>query len=490
VVAVVWFLTAAIVAGVFQNEFLLAGIVGALALRAVFTGAGRLWAWLALALVCALVGAAGSARVRADSAHVVNAVGRHGAAPMLLVGYVASFPASGPFGTSFLYETDVAGRGVRLAMRAAFFDIDYGDSFVCRARVSARPGDAYLLSREAAGSARVRLADTECAAIDPRGTPHGRRFWSWHRAARTRLSRALANDAALPLGLLLGERGYLDRRLRDAVIRLGIAHLLALSGMHLTVIALIAIVLARALPRGRDLLILFALTAYVGMVGDVQSLTRAYVMALLMILARALARPVRPVDCLGKALFVMLLVSPVAILSVGLQLSFAATLAVLMAVERIPFLRGGRALHSGGLRRLAHRLAGALAGALVISVAVEIVIAPLQFYHFGQISVVGPVATALFLFPVTVVQVLAMVAVALAGVPLFGALSADCLAAASRGTIAAVLAAAAHAPDPFVSAGPRIPLYYMALLIAWRFPRRHAAWAAAALLMGGAFVAR
>jgi competence protein ComEC len=292
------------------------------------------------------------------------------------------------------------------------------------------------------------------------------------------------------LGLLLGERGFLDRRVRDAVIRLGIAHLLALSGMHLGVVALLAIALARAAPRGREVLVLAALTLYVGVVGDVASLSRAYLMAALLLLARLLARPARPVDALGKALFIMLLVSPVSIRSVGLQLSFAATLAVLLVVGRFAWLRNPSRPGAGVVRRVSRRVVTGMAGAVVISLAVELVIAPLQFHHFGRVSLVGPLATALFVLPVTLVQVLAMLGAALGGLPLVGDGALACLTLASRATTAGILAAARVAPDPLVWAGPRVVLYYAGLALVWYFPGRRRAWLGAALLMAGALAWR
>jgi hypothetical protein len=51
-------------------------------------------------------------------------------------------------------------------------------------------------------------------------------------------------------------------------------------------------------------------------------------------------------------------------------------------------------------------------------------------------------------------------------------------------------AAAAFAPEPFVHAGPRAPLYYAAVGLLWRFPRRRAAWAAGAALLAGSLLGR
>jgi len=484
---VVWFLTAAIVAGVYQRLSLILIVTGVLVARSLWvrTRAARLWPLLAAA--CALIGWSALSTVRRGADEVARVAAGRGAALVALEGHVASFPQASPFGTSFLYETSIEGRRVRLVMRAAFFDANYGDAFACRARLGGGGNTDYLLARGAAGTARVRLRDTREIRPASRGRLHQRALWSWHRTVRTRLSRAMSGDAALALALLLGERGFLDHRVRDAVVRLGIAHLLALSGMHLTTVAALALVAARSFARGRDLLVLAALSAYVGMVGDVASLTRAYLMAVFIVLARAVARPVSAIDALGRALLVMLLVSPTAILSVGLQLSFAATVAVLAALQRFPLLRAGMRGRGEGGGRIARRVGWVLLAALLISVAVEVVIAPLQFHHFGRMSAVGPLATALFVLPVTFLQVLGMAVAALAGVPLMGDALVACLGACSRAATEAVLTAAAVAPQPLAGDGPAALPYYAALLLVWRFSRRRWAWVAAATLLVVAF---
>jgi ComEC/Rec2-related protein len=486
VVAVVWFLSAAIVAGVYQSPASVLWVSGALAGRALWLRTPAAWGWLLLAAMCASIGWCAASSLRRDCAQVAREAAARGAAVVALDGHVASFPKTSPFGTWFLYETRLDGRRVRLAMRAAFFDVGYGDAFACRARLVARAADAGLPADGAAGSARVRLRDTQTIARGSCGSLTARMLWRLHRAMRTRLSRALSSRAALPLALVLGERGFLDRRLREAVVRLGIAHLLALSGMHLGTVAVLALLAARAFPRGRDALVLAALSLYVGLVGEVESLSRAYLMAVIMVLARALARPVDGIDALGKALLVMLLVEPAAVFSVGLQLSFAATVAVLAVAGRFPLLRSGWG--SGrGVRRFVLRGCALVAGALLVSVAVEVVIAPLQFHHFGRLSAVGPLATALFLLPVSLIQVLALAASVLADVPLLGGWLVAGLGAASRVTGDAVVLASAIAPDPVSGRGPLALPYYLALAVVWRFPRRRVAWLAAGLLLALAF---
>jgi competence protein ComEC len=193
------------------------------------------------------------------------------------------------------------------------------------------------------------------------------------------------------------------------------------------------------------------------------------------------------VDALGKALLLMLLVAPASIRSIGLQLSFAATLAVLVALERLPFLRARPSAGARGVRGAAGRIGRAAVAAMVVSVVVEIVILPLQFHHFGRMSAVGPLATVLFFVPVTAVQVLAMAAAVVAGVPWVGDGVLACLSAASRATETAVLAAAAYAPEPLAGTGPHAILYYGALLVVWRWPRPRGARLLAAALLAASF---
>jgi competence protein ComEC len=403
---------------------------------------------------------------------------------------VAEFPQSGRFGSTFVFATHVDGRRVRLLVRAGHFDVNYGEVLEVDARLAttSRAPSEFLTARGVAGEARVRFGDLRWTGA-VRGCPLLRDvLWPMHRAARTRLARALGSESALAVGLLLGERGLLDRAAYDAVRKLGIAHLLALSGMHLTMIAALAVMSTRWAPRRRDAVVALALSVYVGVVGDIDSLTRAYAMALLLLSARALVRPPRPVDALGKALLLMLLISPTTILSVGLQLSFAATLAVLLCLSRMPIVLLRPSASHSRWRRALHACARGAAAAFVVSLAVEVFIAPLQAHHFGRISVVGPLSTVAFLVPVSVVQGLALAASF--DPPAVGGGVVWLLSWASGVTRDAIVAASSFAPDPVALAPPHGAVYYAAVcVVCWR-PRAWRAWGTAVGGMALAFIVR
>jgi predicted membrane metal-binding protein len=222
-------------------------------------------------------------------------------------------------------------------------------------------------------------------------------------------------------------------------------------------------------------------------VGDIDSLTRAWVMALLILGARTLVRPPKPIDALGTALLLMLLWRPCSILSVGLQLSFAATLALLLCVQRLPnVLLRPPASSRPRLVRVGLRAGQGAVVAFVVSAAVELFIAPLQLEHFGQLSLVGPLATVVFLLPVTILQGLALVAsldVPVIGAPLIGT-----LAWTSNATLDAILVAGNHAPSSVQMPAPDWLTYYGAIaLLCWRW-RQTASWAIAALALALSFM--
>ena len=485
--AVVWILTLAVATGVARRLDLLLFVMcagAALGRRR----AGRLCAGLLVALsgACALTGWHASIAYDRDRATVERLATVSGGALIPLEGIVASFPQTGLHGTSFELETRVDGRRVRLEVRASSFGVNYGDRYRMRARLM-RPGaraQTFLSSRGLAGQARVRARDMVLAGRG--GNPLLRDcFWPLHRVARTRLSRALGRDSGLAIGMLLGERAQLEPPVRDAVRRLGITHLLAISGMHLTTVAACVVLLTRALPRGQSCALLVALSVYTLTVGDVESLTRAYLMALVMLAMRAMIRSLRPLDALGVAWFIMSFADPLSMRSVGLQLSFAATFAVLVCLPALVRERRG---NERRVARLARRIADPLAAAFVMSIAVELFIAPLQLHHFHALSVVGPVATVLFFVPVTMVL--------LGAVPVVGlglAMPAQewpgmVLARLSTLTTAAIMACGRLAPSLQALPEPNPWLYYGGLMVGWRFRRRPLAWVAAAALLAAAFL--
>ncbi len=471
----VWVLSACVVLGTAGRYGFSGGIAASLLGWALWRRDGSAAGYALLAALCTAVGAGATLRHDADARWVAAAAARAGGALVELHGRVDDFPRTSPYGVSFAFATVIDGRPVRLLVRASFFDVTYGDRYSLRSRLAAAPpaSRAAFDARGLSGCARVELRNAR-RLEGTGGCPVTRGvLWPLHLAARVRLTRALGDRAALANGVLLGERSQFDRRTQAAINRLGIMHLIAISGMHLTTVAACAVAIGRLAPRWSGVCVLLAVSLYAGVVGGVDSLTRAYVMALILFGARGLVRPLRPVDALGKTLWLMLLASPLSIRSVGLQLSVAATFAVLVV---LPELTARPRPAASWLTRALVSSRRAVVGAFVLSLAVEVFIAPLQLHYFGAVSAVGPMATVVFFVPVSIVLVGALGLAAFAGIPLAGPALARALECASESTRTLALALAGWVPDPVALPVPHAFPYYGGVAWVWATRRRPWLW--------------
>jgi len=138
--------------------------------------------------------------------------------------------------------------------------------------------------------------------------------------------------------LLLGDRSYLDAGIRDIFSDAGISHILALSGMHVAIIAGIIMWLLFpinffGLYRYRLLVSTILLVAYAFLTGCAPSTVRATIMAVTVMITVFLERKNSAWNALLLATFIILLFSPISITDVGLQLSFLCVASLIFFVN-------------------------------------------------------------------------------------------------------------------------------------------------------------
>ncbi len=107
---------------------------------------------------------------------------------------------------------------------------------------------------------------------------------------------------------------------------------------------------------------------------------RATLMICLMIFSRWLSRPLGAAQSLSVALFIITLVNPGELFSLGLQLSFVSVALIVFALPKLP-----ESTRVGIIKRSLT----ALAGFLLVSIIVGLGISPLTLYYFGQASLNG-----------------------------------------------------------------------------------------------------
>jgi len=246
-------------------------------------------------------------------------------------------------------------------------------------------------------------------------TPTGRRRGGLAGAIdgmRRRAEAALAADlpapkAALMRGMVLGQDEAISESVRDEFRASGLAHLLAVSGQNVMLLAALALpllALTRAGPTHRALVLLGLIAIYVPLAGAGPSLQRAAAMGAAGAVALAVGRASSRWYALLLAAVVTLAVNPRAAEDPGWQLSFAAVVGILVL---------GPALREG----LAHAMPRLLAEGVAITVAATVATAPLLAHHFGSFSVAGLAANLLALPVVAPIMWLGMVATTLAQLP-------------------------------------------------------------------------
>lgn len=207
-----------------------------------------------------------------------------------------------------------------------------------------------------------------------------------------------APESAFISGILLGQDEKLPAELVTAFQRTGTAHILAISGFNLSLLAGFFMASFRKfmLRWWALLAALIALALYTGMVGASPAVLRAAVMSSLALVAAQIGRSAGGLNALFLAAGVMSLFNPDLPWDVSFQLSFTATLGLLLYADR---LQGAatRAAQRWVPGRLGRAAAGFLSENLLFTLAAQAFTLPVILYHFGRLSWIAPLANFLVL---------------------------------------------------------------------------------------------
>lgn len=210
------------------------------------------------------------------------------------------------------------------------------------------------------------------------------------------------DTAAFARALLLGDTSGLTYEDDTAFKISGIRHVVAVSGLHVSILFSMAYSLVgkkRVLTAliGIPLLVLFAAVA-----GFTPSITRACVMQALMILAMLFNKEYDPPTALGFSVLVMLAVNPWTVTSVSFQLSVGCMLGIFLFSEGIRTLLLGKAVKDGKKNKtLWNRLRLYVANSVSVTLSAMLITTPLSAYYFGTVSLIGILTNLITLWVVT-----------------------------------------------------------------------------------------
>ena len=194
------------------------------------------------------------------------------------------------------------------------------------------------------------------------------------RIVRSQLSQLSVPEGPLISAIALGKQAVdLPYNIRDSFVQAGLAHAIAASGTQVSMVLVLILALTRRFSKqlqfGFGVGALFLL---VGLTGFEASVCRAALMGFGTLFALVLSREVKPLALLLTAATILLLVNPLWIWDLGFQLSFLATLGLIVTTPPL-------------MAKL-DWMPPAIASIVVVPIAASVWVLPLLLYVFSVVS--------------------------------------------------------------------------------------------------------
>ena len=295
---------------------------------------------------------------------------------------------------------------VRLVVRSAGGEaVSAGDWLALRAVLLPPPGPAapgaFDFARRAwfqqLGAVGFAVSTPRIVAPPSTAPPMGwgGRVAGLRQAIADRVRAAVPGaSGAVAAALMTGDRGAIPEAALDAMRDSGLAHLLAISGLHIGMVAgivffacrgLLALIeplaLRQPIKKWAAVAALLAAAGYLLLSGATVPTQRAFLMTALVLLAVMLDRSALSMRLVAWAAGLILLLTPESLLSVSFQMSFAAVVALIAGYEA---LRGRFTVwrSNAGLRR---RVLLYLVGISLTTVIASLATTPFALYHFNRV---------------------------------------------------------------------------------------------------------
>lgn len=271
-------------------------------------------------------------------------------------------------------------------------------------------------------------------SIDPPELTKGRtqNFNSWLDNLRNSIAKRIdktlhnASAAGIAAALIVGKRGFIlkatDKKLRNT----GLAHILAISGLHMAALAgtvyffvraILALISSLALtyPIKKWAIIpaLFAAVIYLFLSGGSISTQRAFVMFVIAGLAILMGARVLTQRNVAIAALTILTLTPESLLQAGFQLSFAATIGIVALYENVSLRLFNRSANNGRLELLKRRMILGATTLILTSLVAWLATTPFAVFHFNRIGFVPAIIANISVLPIFTLWVMPSVVLAL-----------------------------------------------------------------------------
>lgn len=207
-------------------------------------------------------------------------------------------------------------------------------------------------------------------------------------------------EASLFAGILFGVDTGLPKKLQEAFKNTGTAHIIAISGFNIAIIAGLFFSIFRVILKNERLgaaLAVLSVFLYAFLVGGDPAVMRAAFMGSLSLFARQIGRRNAGLNTLAVVAVLMSLINPLTLWDVGFQLSFFATLGLILYAE--PFSNFTASLIEKISKTDNTALVRILNDNVILTLAAQVMTIPLMMYYFHRFSIVSFIANP-FILPV------------------------------------------------------------------------------------------
>ncbi len=215
-----------------------------------------------------------------------------------------------------------------------------------------------------------------------------------HRVKKVFYDNLSFNEAAIVAAIILGDRYDIPKHINNIFIQTGTAHILAISGQNVGIVAFLIFILLKMFPitrRGHFILTILLLIFYCFMTGFQAPVVRATIMAVVFLLSFLVERETDTVNSLALASFIILWLNPYSLFDVSFQLSFISVLMIVLCYRKVWALVSKAEIFDRQPFRF-------ILEAAVVSVVAWSAVAGLIAYYFGMVTPITLIAN-LFIVP-------------------------------------------------------------------------------------------
>lgn len=293
--------------------------------------------------------------------------------------------------------------GLLLVQAFRYPEIEYGDVLSINGRLATPPSDGDFnyqtyLARQGIHSI-ITFPDIIVQAQN-QANPVRAQILRFKSRAQQAINQSIVDpQAALLVGILLGNDNGLPEKLEEDFRQTGMTHIIAISGFNISIIIWVLLAIARPFLslRGTAVFAMIGITFYTILVGADPPVVRAAIMGGFYLLASYwLGRPSFAIASLLWAAFFLTLHNPLILWDVGFQLSFSATLSLMLFSGPLTKWVDKR-LRVLVDRDLAEKVMGIVSESVLVTIAAQLLTLPLMMAHFGQLSLISLLANALIL---------------------------------------------------------------------------------------------